>query len=212
MQRLEQEGLKTVMLYGHLGRAFGRVHRFAVNSPREAVSALCANFPGFRKYLIDHSLPGYHVQVNVEAQPLEKLDYPSGVRETIRIIPVVEGSGRNVALIIIGVALAIMAPGIGGFIGATLGPGTGMAATIASFASTVISTIGISMALQGVSSLLFKPPKQDSRTTERPENQPSYAFDGPVNTMAQGHPVPVCYGRLIVGSQVISAGLAVEQI
>jgi predicted phage tail protein len=33
-----------------------------------------------------------------------------------------------------------------------------------------------------------------------------------VNTTAQGHPVPVGYGRMIVGSAVISAGIDVDEI
>ena len=32
-------------------------------------------------------------------------------------------------------------------------------------------------------------------------------FNGSVNTVGQGHPVPVGYGRLRVGSCVISAGI-----
>jgi len=40
----------------------------------------------------------------------------------------------------------------------------------------------------------------------------SYVFNGAVNTTAQGHPVPVGYGRMIVGSAVISAGIDVDEI
>ena len=36
------ERIRTVRLYGWLGRAFGREHRLAVASPAEAVRALCA--------------------------------------------------------------------------------------------------------------------------------------------------------------------------
>ena len=39
-------------------------------------------------------------------------------------------------------------------------------------------------------------------------NQPSLAFDGAVNTMGQGGPVPLGYGRLLVGSQIISVGFS----
>src|SRR5260363_4873 len=57
---------------------------------------------------------------------------------------------------------------------------------------------------------LFRPPPLDVK--DRPENQPSYAFDGPVNTLAQGHCVPVLYGELRVGSQVIGASLSTGEI
>lgn len=47
------ERIRTVRLYGWLGRAFGREHRLAVASPAEAVRALCALLPGFEKALAD---------------------------------------------------------------------------------------------------------------------------------------------------------------
>jgi predicted phage tail protein len=65
--------------------------------------------------------------------------------------------------------------------------------------------------LGGVTQMLFSP--KSAQSVERPENRPSYSFDGAVNTTAQGSPVSVLYGGpLIVGSQVVSAGLSVEQI
>lgn len=33
-----------------------------------------------------------------------------------------------------------------------------------------------------------------------------------MNTAAQGNSVPVCYGEIIVGSQVIGAGMMTEQV
>jgi predicted phage tail protein len=58
---------------------------------------------------------------------------------------------------------------------------------------------------------MLAPQPKTPGTPDRPENKPSYVFDGPINTAAQGNPVPVCYGRLIVGSQVISAGMVAEE-
>ena len=43
--------LVEVRLYGHLGEKFGRRFKFAIDSPREAIQALTANFPEFREYL-----------------------------------------------------------------------------------------------------------------------------------------------------------------
>ena len=67
------------------------------------------------------------------------------------------------------------------------------------------------MILGGVAQMIA-PTAKSSDPSERPENQPSYVFNGAVNTTAQGHPVPVGYGRLIVGSAVISAGIDVDEI
>ena len=62
----------------------------------------------------------------------------------------------------------------------------------------------------GIIQMLVPVPKTGD-PSERPENKPSTYFDGAVNTMAQGHPVPLGYGKLMVGSAVISAGLTVEE-
>ena len=45
--------MKTILLYGFLGRQFGRVHRYDVASPAEAVRALTATLQGFRKAVVD---------------------------------------------------------------------------------------------------------------------------------------------------------------
>jgi predicted phage tail protein len=47
-------------------------------------------------------------------------------------------------------------------------------------------------------------------TADQAENKASYNFNGPINTTAQGNPVPLGYGRKIVGSAVVSAGIYSE--
>lgn len=196
----------TVLLYGFLGRQFGRVHRYDVRSPAEAVSALAATLDGFRPALVDGG--SYRVVVGGrDALELERISNPVSSRETIRIVPVVSGAGNGFGQAILGAALmwatgGFAALGYAGFAGAAAG--TGLWAVGAS--------IGMSLMLGGVSQMLFAPPKAESGGVDRPENRPSYAFDGAVNTAAQGNPVSICYGQLTVGSQVISAGLSVEQI
>jgi len=71
--------------------------------------------------------------------------------------------------------------------------------------------MGVSLVIGGVSQLLFSPQTQ-TQSAEREENKPSFIFNGAVNTTRQGNCVPICYGRMIVGSQVISAGLSVTQL
>lgn len=190
--------LRTVRLYGHLGERFGREHRFAVTSAAEAVRALRANFPGMDAALVGHR-PGYRVWVGGTARGPEDLWTPGA--GPIRIVPIVAGAKDKGPLqIILGAAL-IAAPVLFG-----AGPVLFGTTTLGS----VATSLGISMVLGGVSSLLFAPPRAETSATERPESRPSYIFDGPVNTTVQGNPVPIGYGRLRVGSQVVSAGLSVE--
>ena len=187
----------TVMLYGHLGKAFGRVHRFAIRTPAEALRALAANHKGFREYLARNTAPGYRVLVGRERTACEPQDLPMPAQDVVRIVPVVAGAEDGIGSIIAGVALLAWGYFTGDF--ATFG------AYLTSGSGYVLA--GASMILSGVSQMLAPTPKMEG-TSDRPENKPSFAFDGAVNTAAQGNPVPVAYGRLLVGSQVISAGLS----
>jgi predicted phage tail protein len=45
--------VKTIRLYGVLGTTFGRVHRLAVDSPQEAIKALCTVIPGLQKFILE---------------------------------------------------------------------------------------------------------------------------------------------------------------
>lgn len=196
--------MMTILLYGALGRQFGKIHRFAVRSPGEAIRALSVNFPGFRQALIDGGayrvLRGGHAALGVD-----DLRAPQSARESLRIVPVVQGA-RGLGQLILGAALFMAIGPVGEFMAFNMEAGAAMT----SFVTGGMKAIGVSLMLSGVSSMLFSPVKTQS--TERPENQPSYAFDGPVNTSTQGNPVPVCYGRAVVGSQVISAGLSVDPL
>lgn len=68
---------------------------------------------------------------------------------------------------------------------------------------------GVSMIAGGVVQMLTPVPKGPGNT-DGPDNKPSYTFSGAVNTQAQGNPVPLLYGRMIVGSAVVSAGISAE--
>jgi predicted phage tail protein len=192
--------LRTIRLYGHLGERFGRVFRLDVQSPAEAVRALCFLLPGFRHAVVDdpRGSCGYRVTAGMDRRDQDSLKLPCGETESIRIVPVLCGAGKNgVGQTILGIILVVV----------------GVFTTWAGDYSGSVIGIGLSMIVGGVAQMLAKSPSMaDAGAPERPENRPSYAFDGAINTYAQGNPVPVCYGRLIVGSQVISAGMSVEQI
>jgi len=186
--------MRTVLLYGHLGQQFGRRHRFDIATPAEALRALKANHAGFEQALLAHG-GGYHILTGFDDRFAHEVAAPSGEREAIRIVPSVAGAGTG-----IGEAFAM-------WVASSFAISTTTYAVIA-FAVNV----AVSMVISGIANALFAPDTPDLRGSERPDNKPSDTFNGPVNTLAQGHPVPVGYGRLRVGSQVISAGLSVEQI
>lgn len=199
--------MKTILLYGFLGKQFGRVHHYDVSSPAEAIRALCATLTGFRKALSDGG--AYRLLVGGK-DSLDKLriSHPVSNRESIRIVPVVAGAGKGLGQILLGVAMIALAYPTGGM---SLTAGAAWTAGGAQLAGYVGGSIGVALVLGGVSQMLFAPKAASS--TEKAENVPSYAFDGAINTVNQGNPVPLLYGGpLIVGSQVISAGLAAEPL
>lgn len=177
--------LVTVKLLGELGRRFGREFRFDISCPAEAIALLRVNFPGLDQYLRDthEQGVGYRFVVKGRDRSEEQLVDPLG-SATLVICPAVYGSGGGFFRIIAGVALI----GIGLFTG-----------------FTPLALLGASLVLGGISQLLSPNPKNN-------KNKESKFFSGPVNTTNQGNPVPTCYGRLMVGSHVISAGISLDAI
>jgi predicted phage tail protein len=198
--------LRTIRLYGKLGARFGRVHSLAVNSAAEACRALSILLPGFEQFMREAKDKGmtfavFHGKRNIGQ---DELGDPPG-RSDIRIAPVIQGSKSAGLQTVIGVALIIVASIAGT-------PASGAAASGALFGGGVwgvVGSFGISMALGGVAQMIAGTPKgmggQDAAA-----NRPSYNFNGPVNTVAQGNPVPLGYGRMIIGSAVGSAGIYAE--
>jgi predicted phage tail protein len=194
--------VKIIRLYGALGEKFGRIHRFAVDSPQEAIKALCVNFPELQKFLLESKERGLTFAVFEGKRNLAKddLSFPSNGAD-IRIAPVVIGSKKagvfqtilGAVLVVVGVVVGVLAgwTGVGGFA-----------------ASGLISS-GVGMMLGGVMQML-SPMQGGLASRQDPDNKPSYAFGGPVNTIAQGNPVSIDYGRPRIGGAIISAGIYAE--
>ena len=189
--------LTTVKLYGVLGKEFGKEHKFALDKPIDAISALIANYPEFEQVLVKLS-DGVRIFQDEDnlAEPIDFV-HPVG-KETISIVPVIAGASKwDVGKIIAGIALVGLAiylgpAGTGLLAGEAFGTGMSWAA--------VVGMVGASLAFSGLASLLMNPP-------ESKEDESSYKFSGPQNTVRQGGPVPVGYGKLWVGSIVLSSGL-----
>jgi predicted phage tail protein len=190
------ETLRTIRLYGKLSR-FGRVHRLAVENTAEAIRALCALIPGFEKELMGSHQRGVRYAVFLGKKNIDKDDLRlSGGSEDIRIAPVLAGAKRGGALqTIVGAVLVVV--------------GAALTYVGAGAIGVPLMNLGIAMMVGGVIQMLSPQPK--SSAANGPENGASYNFTGAVNTTAQGNPVPVLYGRMIVGSAVISAGILAQE-
>jgi predicted phage tail protein len=196
--------MRKVKLLGELGKKFGRVFKLDVKTPAEAIRALCVNLPGFEQHLAQSQQRnvGYKVIQGKDELDENGLLLPLG-KQDLKLVPVVMGSG-SLGRILLGGALifASMFNPLGFFGGTALLTGT---------AATIATAVGTSLVIGGVSELLFPAPKTPT-LQDRPDNKPSYVFNGAVNTTAQGYPVPVGYGRMIVGSAVISAAITTEDL
>lgn len=192
--------MRQVILHGALGRKFGRYHRFDVASPAEAIRALMANFPGFEEELATAHLRniGYTVWIGAENVSKEGLTLHSE-QSAIRFAPAIKGANKGVVQIIAGAVLIVA--------GAVLQYVSGGASTAL---STKLYIAGATLILGGVVTLLTPVPKIKSRDdTNSAQNN---TFNGPVNTIAQGNPVPIGYGELEIGSAVISASIDLDGI
>ena len=183
--------MKTIKLYGHLAKKFGKTFHFDVKTPAEAIRMLRANFKDFTDYMVEHSEPGYHVFVAKNNIGAKQLTDPCSDDEVIKIVPVVAGAKQGVFQTILGVTLMVV-----GFL--TWNP--------------FLFNMGVALTLGGIAQMLFAPNMPSGSQDQTPNNLPSYSFDGAVNTTRQGNPVSICYGKMIVGSQVISAGMFSEAI
>ena len=207
----------TVTVHGHLREHIGRAQMpLAIHSASEAVRALECNFPGFMSELREGN---YHVVkgnprvdgVSLDAEWLAS-PLPMSVTE-LHFIPVPQGSGggkngKGIFSMILGVALIAAAFWTGG---GTLAGAFSILGVEVSF--TQIALIGASMFLQGAAALLTPSPKvADYTQRERPEERASFIFNGPVNVTQPGAAVPICYGKFLVGSVVLSGALISEDV
>jgi predicted phage tail protein len=213
--------MKVVKVYGALRKYLGQCRfQFEADTPAQAIKALCVNFPGLDKWLLDSEQDGVAYRVTIGKEKIGEDDIspaflPWSEREVFSITPVIAGAGGTVGRIIGGialVALAIAAPYIAGAAvwAGTLSYAAGSALiTAAGF----IGGIGASLVLSGVAQLIS--PQQTYSSTERGKDAArfeSFTFSGITNTAQQGLPVPICYGRAFIGSAVISSGLDVDQL
>lgn len=188
---------KTVLLSGSLAAMFGRTHRLVIDTPAEACRALSVIIPGFEVFMQNAHLKGLRFAVFKGKQNItkEELKHNSG-DEVIRIVPVIAGSKRaGVLQTILGAVMVVAGVLIGYFSAGTMSAfGYGMA------------KFGAAMMIGGVVQML-SPQAKGLASRQDPDNMPSYAFGGPVNTVAMGNPVGVAYGLRERGGAIISAGI-----
>lgn len=197
MTFLTGQPMRTIRLYGILGSTFGREFKLSVASPKEAVRALCVIVPGFERFLNTSKQRGLTYAVFSGKRNLndDELSMDQSTAD-IRIAPVILGSKRGgVFQTILGVALVAVGAVASYFGGGAVG--------------VPLMQFGAAMALGGVVQML-SPQTTGLASKQSADNQASYAFGGVTNTIAQGYPVPLLYGKRRIGGATISAGIYIE--
>ena len=186
--------LTKVRLDGAMGKHFGREWELSVSSPSEALRLIEANKPGLRAWLISNAktYDGYEVVCVYTDGREESLNddsylFERGELSEIRFTPVVVGGSSTIKMI---VGVVMVVAGV-------------------YFDQPWLVKMGATMILGGVIEALSPRPKQGEGNGEQSN---SYYFDGPANTEVQGAPVPLIYGRLLVGSHPISASISVDEV
>ncbi len=202
-EKMSQEIMAKIELGGVLGKTFGKTHQRLVSTTSEAVRALCCTIPGFEQFLNTSKSRGltYAVFRGKKNIGVDDLDFPM-TDDVIRIVPVVIGSKRGGFLQTILGAVLVTVGAIGMF--TPFGQALGGAAW-----GSYMMQAGAAVMLGGIIQML-SPQPNGIAMKDQGENKPSYAFGAPTNTVSQGYPVPIGYGKRRIGGAVISAGIYVE--
>ena len=186
--------LTKVYLEGALGKKFGREWELSVNTPNEALRLINANVGGVFRWIKQNLkvYEKYRVVVKYRSGKYESLGEDTYLTthevESIRFVPMIDG-GKGAFKVILG--LTLIAVGM-------MGGGNPM-----------LLKMGITMTLSGIIEALITPSgmkKKDSKKSD------SFFFDGPESTQSQGNPIPLVYGRVMIGAQAISAKMTVDDI
>ena len=207
----------NIKLHGHIGEAIGEewdlhvanvseaMHAINVLSKRKLYKYLGDSDKKSAKYRVlingrdfssEKRLDGCSTKEDLENIKNSELCLASSNLKTIDIIPILEGAS-SIFNIILGVILVI--------IGIIVFPAS-------PFLGYSLIAAGIGLVASGITALLMEPPEFEEVKSIQGGGTTSYLFSGPQNVVKEGGPVPLGYGELLVGSQVISATYGVSDI
>lgn len=204
------DSLTTIKFHGDLGKSLPRdTWRLAVKTVGEAINAVEQQTKILYKKLIENDQKNIRYRVLINGKDFVRdsekdMESLEGVQscelvmnrdiDTIDVIPVIEGAGDSgIVETIIGAVLIV--------VGIILYTG-GMPVL-----GTAFIMAGIGLMAAGIANLLTPMPEFDDFRQIEGGGRPSYLFTGPSNTIREGGPVFVGYGKLLIGSQVIQSSV-----
>jgi len=195
--------LRKIKVYGRLRKFLGQAEFEAdAKNVIEVISFLRCNFKGIEKHMMNQA---YHITCGQTVITEDLLALES--KKEIKIVPLASG---NIFGILIGAGLKFL----GGKVGTTL-LGSKLLAT---FATTALTSIGTSMLVSGVTSMLT-PQKQNTNSAASNMDRldpaalaSNYSFTGLDNISQAGVPVNLVFGEIMVGSTTVSNGIDTVQV
>lgn len=185
--------IRNIYLKGELGKLFGEKWRLAAETVAECMHGIDVQRDNkLKEYLMTAHEKGivFTVQKGEEFLDYDNLQMELG-KEDLIITPVPAGSANKLLKVIVGFALLVT--------GAWIAMGSlGLGAWTTALLATTVTMVGSVLLNSGIAE--YMAPKKPGDTND------SFLFNGPVNNVKEGLPIPLAYGQVLVGGSTISFG------
>ena len=177
--------MTIVNIHGILGREYGNSFLLSLPNPKDVLEAIDCNKQGFLQRLIELQREGlcYDMIINkkriTNGPDMDHMSNPA----TVDLVPAISGSGPLMAPLLMTTGLF------------TAG------STALAFAASIANFV----LFAAISYALTPKPENEALEISSKASKSSLIFSNTANLASQGSPVPIGYGRLLVGSQVIQA-------
>lgn len=190
---------RKLIFQGSAGEALGT--EWSVNAPTvaDAFRIVHANNPKkYRDYFEQDLEAEFTVKLAGEALDAAELLMHNLEGEDIVVTPIPKGSKNAVEKILTAIVLIVISfymPETSAMFGDKL----------AVLAKDFVMMMGTNLALQGIAELMAPDPSND-------RDEEGAMFSGPAQTVKHGQPVPICYGKMMVGGTPINFGFGTTKL
>jgi predicted phage tail protein len=176
--------MTEVFLEGRLGQVIGRRFSFKTKTLKETLNAIEANTNRLRSYFFNSKKRAFAIFVDDKEISMDSHLICNVRNKKVRIIPILFGAVAATAAVI---AAALLPAGA-----------SALAVKAMTFVIVAVLAAALSFGISLLISKMMEPDDPDIVTTS------SVIFWQAQNVAKQGLPVPVGYGRFIVGSRTVS--------
>ncbi len=177
--------MTIVNIHGILAREYGNFFKLNLPNPKDVLEAIDCNREGFLQRLVQLQKEGLCYDLIINKKRITNGPDMDNISDanTIDLVPAISGSGPAM-----GPILAAIFPSLSGTV-----------------ALKAIAFVANAVLFASISYALAPKPENEALEIEADGSKSSLIFTNTVNVASQGSPVPIGYGRLKVGSQVVQA-------